>query len=167
MSYPSYPQADPEVHSPVSTFPEPTAPVVDVVPTSSTGLQVNPAFLTPTAPGVEGREALPPGLFWADQDLPAGREELFRVNGRVYTVPTQVPPKVVFRQMRRLRRGASEIQAAADLMYDVLGDAVMDFLADEDLSDPEYEAVGDAITKYVGSAARLAGLGKSPNGPTR
>lgn len=167
MSYPTYPdtQSEPaQVQFSVPT-PPPAAPA-PVIPGS--GLQVNPAWAgAATAPVVPGRAALPEGVYWDDQPLPVDRAELFRVNGRVYTVAAQIDPRVAFRQMRRLRKGASEQQAAADAIYDVLGDAVMDYLADEKLTEEQYGQVTSAVEQYMLSASKLAGLGKSSNGPRR
>lgn len=137
----------------------------------SADLVINPAIggddTAADSPAGETRPALPRGIYYADAALPDDRAELFRVADRVYTVPKKVDPRVAFRQMRRLRQGVSEEKAIADSLYDVLGDAVMDFLADEELTEEQYEAVGDAISKYMMGAAKLAGLGKSQNGPQR
>lgn len=142
-------------------------------------LQINPTLLAPDtedggqvaavddqAPAAV-RPTLPEGVYCADQTLPDGRTELFRANGRIYTLPTKASAKMAFRMMRRIRLGASEIEAMTGMLYDVLGDAVMDFLADEDLSEEQMDWVTDAISKYMFGAAKLAGLGKSATGPTR
>lgn len=117
--------------------------------------------------GEQPRPALPDGLYYADQPLPEDRVELFRANGHIYTLPKHVKPKIAFRQMRRLRQGMSEERAMSEALYDLLGDAVMDFLCDEDLSDEQMDQVTDAVQKYMMGSAKLAGLGKSGNGPSR
>lgn len=125
----------------------------------ATRLQVNPDLLrdddAPTGP-----DGLPAGVVLEDQPLPEGRVELFRVNGRVYTVPAVADPRIMFRYMRATRKGNAE-SAMSEMLYGVLGDAIIDVLADEELAPDELQAVMKAVQKYTMSAANRAGLGNS------
>lgn len=89
------------------------------------------------------------------------RTELFRVNGRVYTAPSRLDGRVMFRFMRATRRAGDggDSKAYSDLMYDVLGDAVMDALADEEMSDEETAAVMKVVEKHTAGAMKRT-LGK-------
>lgn len=87
--------------------------------------------------------------------LPDGRTELFTVNGRVYTAPSRVDPGAVFRYMRAMRKRTGEEEALADLMYDTLGDGVMDALATEKLSVEEFQQVMKVVQKHTAGAARV------------
>lgn len=106
---------------------------------------------------------LPPGVYREDEEIPENRVELFRVNGRRYTLPKTVDPRVVFRFMRAIRRAGKsdlgQVEVISSMLYEVLGDATVDALADEDLAPDELEQVMGAITKYTMSAFNRAGLG--------
>lgn len=103
---------------------------------------------------------LPPGVYLEDEPIPEGRTELFRCNGRKYTLSKVVDPRLMFRYLRELKRnrGTSEL-AMAGLLYDVLGEAIVDALADEDLSTTEMQQVMEAVKRYTMSAVDQAGLG--------
>lgn len=131
------------------------------------GFIVNPALLTgdddPALPDgadpADAGGALPAGVFWVGAELPAGRLELFRVNGRVYTVPAAADPRIVFRMLRAMRKGDQD-RAMADMLYDVLGEPVVDALADEEgLDAAQLGQIMQAIQKYTMSAMKRAGLG--------
>lgn len=111
----------------------------------SGGLQINPQY---------DALDLPAGVFLVDADLPPDRVELFRANGRVYTVPKEVNPRIAFAFMRDIRKKQSQEVAAANLLYAILGDATMDFLADEDLSPEETAAVMKAVQKHAMAATK-------------
>src|SRR5687768_9642669 len=97
--------------------------------------------------GVGGGDAvLPEGVYKEGEEIPADRTLLFAVNGRQYTAPKNVSNRVVFRFLRSVRKGSEE-SGMADLLYETLGDAVMDALADEDLSDEEFAQVMKVIRK--------------------
>lgn len=118
------------------------------IPTEiNTGLQVNPEM---------AGDDLPEGVFREGVILPEDRTELFRANGRVYTVPKEVNPRIAFRFMRDIRRQQSQEVAAANLLYSILGDATMDFLADEDLSQDEMKQVMKAVQKHAMAATKNA-----------
>lgn len=122
------------------------------------GLVVNPEFL---GEDEAGRPELPAGVFYEDQELPGHRVELFRVNGRVYTVSRVADPRISFRLIRAVKRYGSMELAAADAMYDLLGEAVVDALADEELAPEELKQVMSAVGKYSMSTFQAAGLGNS------
>lgn len=122
-------------------------PDQDLQTPTDDGLQVNPVL-------TEVGEALPDGVFRVGDDLPDERTELFRANGRIYTVPRAVNPRVVFAFMRDIRQKQSQEVAAANLLYAILGDATMDFLADEDLSDDEMKAVMKAVQRHAMAATK-------------
>lgn len=112
-------------------------------------LTVNPVMMVDDE---QAAEPLPAGVYPVDaveNGLPDGWVELFRVNDRVYAVQKNRNPQFVFRYMRSLRKGRDETAAMADLLYDVLGDGVMDAMADEDLSEAEIAAVMKAVQKYT------------------
>ena len=109
------------------------------------GLQVNPEL---------GDDALPAGIFPVGVILPEDRVELFRANGRVYTVPKEVNPRIAFAFMRDIRKKQSQEVAAANLLYAILGDDVIDFLADEDLEPEQMKAVMAAVQKHAMAATK-------------
>lgn len=112
--------------------------------TAESGFQVN---LDPAG--------LPEGVYNVGDEVPDGRVEIFRVNGRVYTLNKRVDPRIVFRMIRDIHKGgAGSDVAQANLLYEVLGDAVIDYLADEELSDEEYEQVMKAVQKHTMKAAK-------------
>lgn len=123
-------------------------------------IQVNTALLEDGA--ATGTDTpLPEGVYPEGQDLPGGRVLLFTVNGRQYTAPKNVDNRVIFRYFRAVREGREET-GMADMLYGVLGEAVMDALAEEDLSDDEFEQVMQVIQKHVaGSAAAKMGKSRS------
>lgn len=112
-------------------------------------------------PGGDGPSSLPEGVFlagdWAkmaeDKSLPADRQELFTVNGRVYTAPKRVDHRVVFQYMKSVRNGDSE-QGMANALYGVLGDAVMDVLATEELSPDEFRTVMKVVERHLAGSVR-------------
>jgi hypothetical protein len=115
------------------------------------GVTVNQALLN----GVDQDKptALPEGVYPEGELIPDDRIELFTVNGRVYTAPKHVNPQVMFRYMRSVRKGHDE-EGMATLLYDTLGEAVMDALADEDLAPEEFTQVIKVIEAHVSGAAR-------------
>lgn len=98
---------------------------------------------------VESDSELPEGVFLVGTELPPERVEIFRVNGRVYTVARRVDPRVVFKLLRDIKRSQDSTIALSNLMYSVLGEGVMEFLAEEQLSDEEFEAVMKAVQKHT------------------
>jgi hypothetical protein len=114
------------------------------------GITVNKDLLDEGTP--EGN--LPVGVFLASEypegmALPLGWTELFRVNDKVYGIKTKVNPGVAFRLMRSIRKEGSLEVAMTDMLYDVLGDDVMEVLATEDLDEKEFDAVMKAVNKHV------------------
>lgn len=128
-------------------------------PATGTGLVVNPSLLLDDDSPQLTNADLPAGVYLEGSTLPEGRVELFRVNGRLYTVPTAVDPRIMFRFVRALRQRKQEELAMADMLYDVLGSSIIDFLADEGLAPEETAAVMKAVSKYTMSAMNRAGLG--------
>lgn len=139
------------------------------------GITVNQDLLTDDVTPT-GKPTLPDGVFdalewdsWVDEkragsvgrEEPQTRIELFRVNGRVYTAPTRFDPGAMFRYMRAVRKGGAgdDMGPVANLMYDVLGDAVMDALADEKLSEDEFRTVMKVVQKHTAGLAQRT-LGK-------
>lgn len=120
------------------------------------GFGVNPDLLTDGGPG-----DLPAGVFAVGTEVPANRVELFRANGRIYTAPRVADPRITFRFMRALHRRVNQEQAISDMMYEILGEPVVDELADGDLTEDQLAQVMKVITKYTMSAFNRAGLGNS------
>jgi hypothetical protein len=133
------------------------------------GMQVNEDILNDTQ---DGKPILIDGVYddevWDGWKLAKtlnehapDRAELFRVNGRVYTAPSRLDGRVMFRFMRATRKAGEQgdARAYADLMYDVLGDAVMDALADEEMSDEETAAVMKVVEKHTAGVMKKT-LGK-------
>lgn len=114
------------------------------------------------ADGDDAESSLPDGVYpeadwkeWkAAKTLPEGRTELFTANGRVYTAPSYISPSVTFRYMKAMRQRSGEENAMADLLYETLGDAIMDHLASEDLSADEFRQVMTVVRKHVAGAAQ-------------
>lgn len=127
------------------------------------GVKVNEDLLVDEAQ--QDGEVLPAGVYLEGEPVPSDRTKLFEVNGRQYTVPKVVNPQVMFRYLRSVRRDESD-RATADMLYDVLGEAVMDALADEKLSPDEFSQVMRAIRKHVMGSTELT-LGNSSNGRPR
>jgi hypothetical protein len=119
---------------------------------SGGGFSVNPSLLADgdeeTADG-----GLPDGVYPEGTVVPPEREELFRVEGKIYTVPKRIDPGIAFRYMKSVRKGRGD-QAAADMLYDVLGEAVIDVLAADKLDQDQVAAVMKAAEKYAMSAIR-------------
>lgn len=121
----------------------------------------NEELLQDESGGDDIQSSLPEGVFldkqWAewkaDKQLPDDRQELFTVNGRVYTAPKRVDHRVVFQYMKALRNGQGE-QAMADALYGVLGEPVMDVLATEKLSDEEFRTVMKVVEKHLAGAVK-------------
>lgn len=118
-------------------------------------ITVNPELTT------DEPDKLPEGVFleaeWDPEQYP-GRSELFRANGRVYTLAKRVDPRLAFRYMRDLRRNTDQEIAMANLLGSVLGDAIMDVLAEEELSDDQLRTVMKAVTKHtMGALERTLG----------
>jgi len=125
-----------------------------------TDLVVNQELLVEDAP-----RAMPEGVYPSGDEIPPDRVLLFEVNGRQYTVPKRVNPNVVFRYLRAVRREEGE-RAIAEMMYQVLGEGVIDALADEDLSDEQMAQVMKVVRRHVMGATE-ATLGNSSNGQRR
>lgn len=124
------------------------------------GFTVNPALLVDS----ELAETLPTGVYPIDEDtgkapIPDNRLELFRVSGKAYTVPKVADPRLIFRFIRALRGADNEVMAGARMMDDVLGTAVVDALAEEQLEPEQMAAVMKAVNKYMFSAMQRSGLG--------
>lgn len=125
-------------------------------------LTVNTELLDDTE---QTAEVLPAGVYLVDEPIPNDRIKLFEVNGRQYTVPRVVDKRVVFRYLRSLHRDEGE-KALADMMYEVLGSAVIDTLAEEELDDDQFDAVMRAVRKHVMGATERT-LGNSQSGRRR
>lgn len=116
--------------------------------TEPTGLVVNPDLTG------DDDEQLPDGVVKIGDPLPPGRTELFRVNGNVYTIPRVVDPRIAFRYLRDIRRNQDQAVAMSNMMFAILGDAVMDALAEEELSPAEFDQVMKAVQKHSMSAMK-------------
>lgn len=122
----------------------------------------NQDLLSDDPAGEADSAPLPDGVYdeqdWAERktarQLPPGRTELFTVNGRVYTAPSTVDPGVIFRYMKVLRQRGDTETAMADMLYDVLGDAVMDILGQEKLDPDEFRQVMRVVQKHVAGATK-------------
>lgn len=100
---------------------------------------------------------LPDGVYPVGDEIPPHRAEIFRANGRVYTVQRQVDPRVAFKLIRSIKNGDGD-RAQAELLYQVLGEGVIDFLADEELTPDQFQAVMKAVRKYsMGAVKDLLG----------
>lgn len=129
-------------------------------------LQINEDLLrddADTAAGSSDNDVqLPDGVYpdaeWAEmkaaRKLPEGRTELFGVNGRVYTAPSLIDPGVIFRYMKAVRQRDPGDSAMADLLYELLGEPVMDVLAEEKLSPEEFRSVMKVVQKHVAGATK-------------
>ena len=118
-------------------------------------LSVNPDLLE------DEDTALPEGVYeevqWDNRDelgdefksKMSARVELFRANGRVYTLPKSVDPRFAFRYLRDLRKRSDPEVAMARLFGDVLGDGIMDVLAEEELDEAQLRAVMKAVAKHT------------------
>jgi|SRR6185503_2735973 len=107
-------------------------------------------------------EVLPRGVYLTGEDVPPDRTKLFEVNGRQYTAPRMVDKRVVFRYLRSLHHDEGE-KALADMMYQVLGDPIMNVLAEEELSDEQFDQVMKVVRKHVMGATENT-LGNSSTG---
>jgi hypothetical protein len=133
------------------------------------GVLVNQALLNDEPVDEAGNPVLPMGVYpseeWAGYEQTKSgpaleRVKLFEVNGRAYTAPKAFDNRVMFRYMRAVRKNkGDDIAPVADLMYDVLGDAVMDCLADEQLTESEFSQVMKVVEKHTAGVAQRA-LGK-------
>lgn len=131
-----------------------TVPTTTEAP-PTTGLTVNPALLG-DEPG-----KLPEGVYRVGDDgsepvVPADRVELFRAEGRVFTLARQIDPGIAFRYLRAIRKNRDSEAAMADMLYDVLGDAVMDALADTKLTPDQFTQVMKAVNKHTMGAIQKA-----------
>ena len=129
------------------------------------GIQINQAILDGPGDGDDPQSLpLPEGVYLVDdwakmkeaKELPSGRTELFTVNDRVYTAPTAVDHRAVFRYMKAVRKGHGDEAAMADMMYETLGDAVMEALAEETLAPDEFRQVMRVVQKHVAGATKNA-----------
>ncbi len=142
------------------------------------GITVNQELLDDDVEATpDGKLVLPDGVYDANEwdtwlmdkklngtknEVQDTRVELFRVNDRVYTASKRFDPQVMFRYMRSARRArgtGDDILPVADLMYGVLGEPVMDALADEKLTEEEFAAVMKVVEKHTAGLAQKA-LGK-------
>ena len=123
----------------------------------ATGLTVNPSLLgDDTANG-----GLPAGVYRVGVDgtepaIPGDRVELFRADGKVFTIPKVVDPGIAFRYLRSIRKRRDSEAAMADMLYDVLGEAVMDALADTKLTPDQFTQVMKAVNKHTMGAIQKA-----------
>jgi hypothetical protein len=111
------------------------------------------------------QEVLPVGVYLVDEPTPPDRVKLFEVNGRQYTAPRMVDKRLVFRYLRALHDDEGE-RALADMMYGVLGAGVIDALAEEELSDEQFDQVMRVVRKHVMGATEKT-LGNSQSGRRR
>lgn len=120
-------------------------------PAAQGGLRVNPEL-------ADDETTLPEGVYRVQTDIPAERVELFRIGAdgdtRIYTIPRKVNPRHSMGMLRDIRKGGGQEVALTNFMYAVLGDAVMDALADEELSEEEFEAVMKAVRKHATGAMK-------------
>ena len=123
----------------------------DPQPAAPDGLRVNPDL-------ADDESTLPDGVYRTDGEIPKERVELFRIGAegdlRIYTIPRQVNPRHSMGMLRDIRKGGGQEVALANFMYAVLGDAVMDALADEDLAPAEFESVMKAVRKHATGAMK-------------
>ena len=105
-----------------------------------------------------GGSLLPAGVYQTDEEIPEDRVLLFTADGLRYTVTREIQPNVVFRYFRNLRK-LGDNEALAHLLHDVLGEDVMDVLAENtNLTKPEFRAVMKAAQKHtMGAAQELMG----------
>ena len=133
-----------------------TVPTTAEAPTT-TGLTVNPSLLGDDA----STGGLPAGVYRVGADgsepvVPADRVELFRAEGKIFTIPRQVDPGIAFRYLRSIRQRRDSEAAMADMLYDVLGEAVMDALADTKLTPDQFGQVMKAVNKHTMGAIQKA-----------
>ena len=126
------------------------------------GITVNQALLD-SEDGSTGLEALPVGVYFTPKPdepewkCPEDRAELFRTDKKIYTAPKRVPGKIVMQYMRAIHKGSSD-QAMAQVLYQVLGEGIIDALADEDLTEDEFKTVMKVVEKHtLGATQRLLG----------
>jgi hypothetical protein len=117
---------------------------------------VNPALLDE-----ESRTGLPAGVYLVDDAegqtvIPPDRVELFRAEGKIFTIPKMVDPGIAFRYLRAIRKNRDSEAAMADMLYDVLGEAVMDALADTKLTPDQFTQVMKAVNKHTMGAIQKA-----------
>jgi len=99
---------------------------------------------------------LPDGVYNVGAEIPPERVEIFRVNDRIYTLLRQVDPRVVFRMIKEIHTGGGNSDIAqANLLYEVLGAGVIDFLAEEKLEPEQYAQVMKAVQKHTMKSARV------------
>lgn len=107
--------------------------------------------------------ALPEGVYkntgedWSCPD--PDRVELFRTDARIFTAPKNANPQIVFRYLRSMRKGSGDA-GMAELLYEVLGEPIMDALADEKLTEAEFKAVMGVVEAHALKATKRV-LGKS------
>ena len=126
------------------------------------GVTVNPELLEDE----QESEILPVGVYLMSEEIPADRVKLFEVNDRQFTAPRNIDKRVIFRYLRSLHQDDSDDKAMAGMMYGVLGEAVMDTLAEQELSDEEFDQVMKVVRKHTMGAAERS-LGNSSNGRRR
>jgi len=101
-----------------------------------------------------GGSLLPTGVYQTAEEIPDDRVLLFTADGLRYTVTKEIQPNVVFRYFRNLRK-LGDTEALAHLLHDVLGEDVMDVLAENtNLTKPEFQAVMRAAQKHTMGAAQ-------------
>lgn len=108
----------------------------------------------------------PPGVYLEGEPIPPDRVLLFEVNGKQYTAPKRVDHRIVFRYLKAVRQGDSDTSAIAHLMYDLLGEAVMDALATEELDEKEFQTVMKVVERHTMGAMEKT-LGNSQSGRGR
>jgi hypothetical protein len=126
------------------------------------GIVVNPDVVADSEES--GAATLPEGVYRNEQDEDwkcpdPERVELFRTDAKIFTAPKSANPQVVFRYLRAMRKGAGDA-GMAELLYEVLGEPIMDALADEKLTESEFKAVMGVVEAHAMKATKRV-LGKS------
>lgn len=86
------------------------------------------------------------------------RVELFRTDAKIFTAPKNANPQVVFKYLRSMRKGQGD-SGMAELLYEVLGEPIMDALADEKLTEAEFKDVMRVVEAHAMKATKRV-LGK-------
>jgi hypothetical protein len=87
----------------------------------------------------------------------AQRVPLFYIDGKEYSVPVNLPPALGLRYMRRVRDGASHVEAAMFLFMEAIGEDALNALCECE------EVDRNAMEKIVERVLEIA-LGGAPQG---